>query len=186
MPKKELANAGEKRIRVAKSAYRSSVFGRFRAALGYLILAFIVVYLCFAATILRVVPTATNIGLIPVKNMTFPGGHVPVDGVILADLSSQQGDSVVDRLRQSVFPSNQAVLVRVKAGPYGKVNWAPTGFTTVNGKAIGVSLPNKPDFDLLDNTYIGVCLKGACTEGEAVVIPAANIYGEPTMKSRGN
>lgn len=169
-------------IRVAKGVYRRFIASTFASFLGWTLVALVVVYACFAVTIMRVLPTDTNLGFIPVKNITYPGGIVPEGELIVANTSASQGDGLLDRMRQAVVPSASTVLVKVKAGPYGRVAWAPSGLTTVDGKSLGIILRKDPETKLLNKQYIGECLGGACEVGEGVMIPEGNIYGEPLKK----
>lgn len=168
-------------IRIAKNIYYKNVFKKFASFFSYFVLVSVVIYMCFSLTILRVIPSNTNLGFVPVKNMTFPGGIVPEGEQVVMNTVSAQGTTFVDRMKQSFLMNPDVVLVDVLAGPYGKVKWAPGGLTTVDGKPLPVSFEEKPK-EFLEDEYIVRCIKGNCVEGEVFIIPVENVYGQPLNK----
>lgn len=170
-------------IRVAKSAYRKIVFKKVVSVLGYTVVGVLVLYLCFAATIMRVVPTTSGAGLVPVKENTFPGSNIPTGETILVDTVNEQNSEYLDRLRQAFVPSKTATVVEVVAGPYGSFKWLESGIITVDGELTKAYMSEKPmksedePKEKLLNEYLAVCVSGDCNPDEAIIVSADNVYG---------
>lgn len=173
--KKEAPKAPK--IRITKSVYRRGILKKISSIFSALVLVAFVIYLCFAVTILRVVPTSTDLGFVPVKNMTFAGGIVPPGAKVLMNRAEPQGTTIVDRAKQSLLMSSDAVLVEVVAGPFGQINWTPE-LLTVDGKPTQVTLEERPEEEYLRDEYIVRCVKGACVPGEGMLLPKDHVYGE--------
>lgn len=179
-------------IRVANTTFAKIVFLKTIKSLGIFLAIIMLVYVCFAATILRVVPTS-EAGLIPVKNVTFTGGNVPLGREVLVDTVEPQGSGVFDRLKQSFVPNSNAAVVRVVSDRIGKLEWVPPNILMVDGKPVGVPMSpvdkdgNPRNFSgengFLNDEYVAECIKGACVEGEALIIPSENIMGIPLFDS---
>ena len=73
-------------VRVSQGTYQKALITKLFAQLLIGLLVVVFVYICFAATIVRVVPS--DAGLIPVKNNTYPGGQVPPAAQILVSLEA--------------------------------------------------------------------------------------------------
>lgn len=173
-------------LRVAKNLYHRHLLRRFASIAAATLLALLVIYLCFAATLLRVLPSTTTAPL-PVKNSTVLGGIAPPGTLLVVNRRSKQGDSMVDYLKQSLLPQSDVAVGRVAAGPYGRVVWAPGVPLQVDGKPVKVTLPQDPRRALsngqyLKDMYVMECVEGACVPGEAFLLPADNIYGQPLTK----
>lgn len=170
-------------LRVANSAYRKILLKRIAAILGYSLVGVFIIYLCFAATIMRAVPTTSGAGLVLVKENTFHGGIIPENVPILVDTKAEQKNDLVERLKQSFVPSKNAAVVKVVAGPHNTIGWIASGLVTVDGALTKVHLEQQPlDADnsaktKLRDEYLTVCVSGDCTPGEGVIVPAKNIYG---------
>lgn len=164
-------------MRVAKNVYRSSVVSTLLKVFFYVPLVLAIIYVCFAATIVRVVPTLNEVGFVPVKNMTYPGGMAPQNAVLLVHLDKPQGDGIVDRLKQSFIPSERVALVSIVGGPYGKLS-SVKGEVVLDGKNTRVRT-DIGDREFLNDEYLATCLKGSCVAGEGVIFSADNIYGQP-------
>lgn len=144
-----------------------------------------IIYILFAATILRVVPTTTGAGFVPVKNITFQGGSIPKSTDVLVKRSAPAGKEILDRLKQSFTPMNDAAVVKILDGPYGKLSWSQPGIISVNGEPSEVLMPensdgsspldNRPKF--LEDEYLVMCISGACLEGTAFISPAEAVVG---------
>lgn len=173
-------------IRIAKNVYWRNAFKRLASVFSFLILTVVVIYLCFAVTILRVVPTTTDLGFVPVKNNTHPGGVAPPGSKLLMDLKEPQDEGMLSHVKQAFLMHSDVALVEVVAGPYGKMNWAPGGLVTVDGLPVPVLLEERPQEEYLKGEYLVVCLGGACVEGEGLLLPASHIIGEPiSLQRRG-
>lgn len=170
-------------IRVAKSAYRKLLFRRIFAILGYSFLGIFVIYLCFASTIMRVVPTTSGAGFVPVKENTHPGGILPSGETVLVDTESEKGREFLDRLTQSFVPSKTAAVVKIVSGPYGEFEWLESGIITVNGELTEAYLPERPILEdgkpknRLLGEYLSVCISGDCTPGEAIFVSEKKLFG---------
>ncbi len=172
-------------IRVAKKVYREQALKKSALMLGNTFLALLIIYLCFASTIIRVIPATNEVGLIVVKNATFPGGIAPINAQMVVNVKTVQETDFFSRLKQAFLPSGDVALVEVLAGPTGRVTWAASGLVTIDGNPISVSLPVAPSNEFLNDEYLVKCLKGSCKEGAGFIISAKNIYGEPLNKIKG-
>lgn len=166
-------------IRVAKGAYYKQITKKVWRGLLAMLGIVVVIYACFAATIIRVIPTNTEMGAVPVKNSTFPGGVAEVGTEMVVSMSTPQPEGTLDRLKQSVLISTDAALVKVVAGPGGTLSWAETGLITVDGERVPVRVMNQPGGGFLVNEYIVECLEGACEKGHGYIVGADQVYGEP-------
>lgn len=166
-------------IRVAKNVYRRQIVKRLLKAFTYTFLALLGVYLCFAVTIIRVIPSYGDLPPTPVKNITYPGGILPPTAKVVANLKQEQGDGGFDHLKQAVMPTQDAVLVEVLGGPHGRISWAESGLITLDGAPVDALLKEKPEGEYLTKQYLVKCIEGPCVKGEALIIPAGNIYGQP-------
>lgn len=166
-------------IRVAKNIYRKQIFRRVLKGFGYTFLALFAVYLCFAVTIIRVIPSYGELPLTPVKNVTYPGGIIPPTAKIVVNLKSAQGQGGLDHLQQAVLPTKDAALVEVIGGPNGRITWAESGLVTLDGAPVPVTLKQKPEGEFLTKQYLVKCIAGPCVKGEGLIVPAGNIYGQP-------
>lgn len=178
-------------IRVANSAASKILFKKILRGLGVAVASVAILYLCFAVTIIRVVPT-TSTGFVPVKNATFEGGKVPVGREILVDVRNPQGSGIIDRAKQSFIPNADAARVLVLAGDIGKLSWAPPSILMVDDLPLPAPMPasedgssplgDDPNDWYLKSEYAVECLSGACPVGELFIIPADHIIGVPLNK----
>lgn len=170
-------------IRVAKSAYRKILLKRIFAILGYSAVGVFIIYLCFASTIMRIVPTVSGSGMVAVKENTYRGGTFPAGETILVDTVHAQGDGYVQHLKQAFVPTKNAAVVQVVAGPFDTIQWMESGLVIVDGSLSSVYLPDQPknddgsNKDRLKNEYLSICISGDCVPGEGVITPKDNIYG---------
>lgn len=168
-------------LRVATSAYRKILLKRIAAILGYSIVGGFIVYLCFAATIMRAVPTSE--GLVLVKENTFHGGNIPANVSILINTTTEQKNDYGERLKQAFIPSKNAAVMEVVAGPHNSISWIASGLVTVDGALTDVHMSQQPlnsdgtTKTKLRDEYLGVCVSGDCVVGEGVIISSKNIYG---------
>lgn len=166
-------------IRVAKNVYRKQIFRRLAKAFTYTFLGLLGVYLCFAATIIRVIPSYGDLPPTPVKNITYPGGLIPPGAQVVVNLKEAQGNGGLDHLKQALLPTKDAVLVEVVGGPHGRIAWAESGLVTLDGAPVNVTLKEKPASEFLTKQYLVKCIDGPCVKGEGFIISASNIYGQP-------
>lgn len=166
------------KVRIAKSAYRKMWFTKIYKAITYFIVALMLVYLAFAVTVVRVLPTS-ELEFIPIKNNTFTGGIVPVGETIIVSLNEPQGTSMVDRLKQSFTLHSDVVVGEVIAGPYGYFSWTEPGIVTMDGVLIDGMLSIEPEVKMLSNQYLVKCESGVCNENELMIINKDNVFGVP-------
>ena len=164
-------------VRIAKSTYGSLMATKILKAFGFGLLAIIVLYLCFASTIVRVLPT-TSIGLTPVKNITYPGGLIPSGETVVADMQAEHGTELLDHLVQSVTPNGNVAKVRVEAGPWASFSWKE-GVVIYKDKILETSMPAEPESTDLQDDYLVTCLEGNCIPGQAYIISDGQVMGSP-------
>ena len=167
-------------VRVARNAYFRIIAKRVSMVVIWTLVSAFFVYVAFAATLLRVVPTGTMGGVL-VREPTYEGGMIPENAVVLVRTSGSAPDNMIGRLQQAFTVQSDAALVRVEAGPYGKITWASPGLTTVNGKRVSVLLTKNPG-EYLSNQYIAECLQGACDKGSGLLFRADGVLGVPSGK----
>lgn len=179
----------ERQLRVSKGAYNKTIIKRIFGIFLAVISSLLIIYLCFAFTLMRFLPTS-DFKMIPVKNITYSGGIVPVGNDIVVDLSGEKhGKNFIDRVKQTFVPTKQTAVVKVVAGPNGKLEWNKPNIISVNKKVLPISMPldnngNLP-FDEKDpylrDEYIVTCVSGDCGEGFSTIISSDSILGDPLL-----
>ena len=164
-------------VRIAKGTYSSLMATKILKALGFGVIALLVLYLCFAATIVRVLPTS-SIGFVPVKNITFAGGLIPAGENVIVDMQNTQGSEVLDHLKQSVLPNGNAARVQVEAGPWDSFTWKE-GVVIHDQQVLTMEMPNRPESTDLHDEYLVTCLEGACVPGQGYVLNENQVLGSP-------
>lgn len=164
-------------VRIARSTYSNLLATKILKAslVGLLLLA--VIYVCFAITIVRVLPT-TTVGLVPVKNITFPGGLIPAGETVVVDMEEGHGTGMTDLLQQSFVPNGNAAIVKVEAGPWGKFDWN-NGVVVYDEQILKMAMPEQPLATTLENSYLVTCLEGACVPGQGYVVHSMQVMGQP-------
>lgn len=165
-------------VRIARSTYTNMLSTRILKSVLTVFAILIVVYIAFAATIMRVIPS-TSAGLIPVKNITYEGGLVPAGATVVLSMTKAQGSSIGDYLLQAVVPQADVSVVKVIAGPWGTFGWAEPGIIAVHGKIVNDVLMPEPQTKTLDDEYLVECLRGACKAQTGYIIPADRLIGVP-------
>lgn len=170
-------------VRVAQGTYQKALVQKLVSQLIIALVALLVVYLCFAATLVRFVPS--DAGFVLTKNNTNRGGTLPANSQALVSLDPEAvvGDSMVDRLKQSFVPQKPTAVVEVLAGPIGRVKWTKS-LLTVNGKALKTNFAQDPQLEYLEDQYIAVCVAGACEPGSAVLFTSPQIIGVPVQQDK--
>lgn len=175
-------------IRVAQSTYQKALIKKLLTQVLIALMAVLLIYLCFAATIVRFVPAAG--GPVLVKNNTYPGGILPPDSSALVTLNPAKkiNGGIGDRIQQAFLPQANTATVEVLAGPIGKLDWVEPGILTVDGKSIDVPVRQDPGIEFLGAKdaegvagpeYVGVCVSGSCVPGSPVFFSTSNVYGIP-------
>jgi hypothetical protein len=165
-------------VRIARSSYANMLSTRILKNAALAIVVLLVVYLAFAATIMRVLPT-TSVGLLPVKNLTFEGGLVPPGEIVAVSMTEAQGEEIQDYLAQSLIPHKNVSVVKVIAGPWGTFEWSPPGIIAVEDQIVENVTMEEPSDEELTSEYLVECVRGACVPGEAYVIPTDHLMGVP-------
>jgi len=179
-------------IRIARQTYNSLIATKILRYAFVSFLGFMLLYLCFAVTIMRVVPSV-SIGPVLTKNITFPGGLIPEGTTVLVDVTGPQGSEMLDYLRQAFVPTNTVAVMKVHGGPWGTFNWQESGVVSYDGKILDMTIPARVNDDgvvldvpatprgdtKLENEYLMTCVEGACVPGQGYVFKALNIMGQP-------
>lgn len=169
----------QQRIRVDKATYRRAIFRKFTKLFSWLMLAAVTVYLCFAVTLLRVIPATNGLGLSPVRNTTFTAGAAPTGEIVVTSTTAPQGRTALDRLVQSVVPTKNVAKVEIVAGPFGKLDFTTKGATVVDGRVYPIVVSNPPSKHFLEKEYLVKCLGGDCVKDTGMIVPESYFYGEP-------
>jgi hypothetical protein len=176
----ETERATSPKIRVTHGLQRKFIATKAARNIGLALVMLIVVYLCFAITIVRFVPT--SFGLVLTKNNTYAGNILPSNSQVLINPGVTVKTNILGRLKESFIPTSHAQLLEVLAGPTGTINWTKPNILAVNGQVLTAKFPQNPGIKYLNNQYIGVCLKGYCTVGQPVIFDASNVLGIPENK----
>lgn len=164
------------KVRVANSAYYKMIFGKIFSGLGVLVIGLIVMYLAFALTIMRFIPSS-NMGPVLVKNATFEGGLIPA-GAVVAIGDDERPEGALGNIYNAFIPQD-VKIVKVVAGPNGEIEWKGGGLVTVNGRLLDVELEEKPEGSFLSGRYIVKCLEG-CEPG-AFLVTDNQVLGVPLI-----
>lgn len=153
---------------VARRATRSMIAF---AIMGLTMLFFTYVVL---ATTVFVALRADNHTVGVLRN-TFPVGQAPADAVVY--VSSETIDpTLLGRAKQAVFGVPAGSVVQIVTGPAGAIATNKDGYLTVNGQPTAYTA--KVDKQDLIGQYVAICVAGACTPNEPVLIGESNIVGE--------
>lgn len=168
-------SGSQQSIRVSQGTYQKALLTKFLSQLIVAIIGLLLVYVCFAATIVRFVPSSA--GIILTKNNTYPGAEIPEKAQVLISLSDiEVKTGLADRLKQAFIPQKPSALVQILAGPDGRVKWTG-GLLTVNNLPLSVPFPQNPDLKFLEGQYVSVCLKGDCTPGTSIIFKTSQTIG---------
>ena len=180
LPKKTEEESGKvPQVNVASSVFTRAVFRKFLLIFVYLFLAVVVIYACFAATLMRALPVAQSPWFIPVKNTTWEGDAAPKGSLMVVNMESEQGDSTFDKLRQAFWLNDPVAVVEVHAGPIGQVVQQENGSVLVDGVEMPGILKEKHNKKFLENEYFVTCVSGDCVPGEGSIVGKNQVYGEP-------
>lgn len=193
--KSKKSSNGKKRqssqLRIAHGAYTKVLFKRIVKIMSLVFVLLFGLYIVFASTLLRVVPT-TDAGFVPVKNLTYEGGNVPAGEQVLISMEKKQGNEFLDKLKQAFVPTTDAAIIKVVAGPYGALGWTEPDILSVNGSPVDVTLEPEDgdksplesrDDSFLKDEYLAICIKGDCEVGKGMIIPKDNVIGSPLSQS---
>lgn len=161
-------------VRISQGTYQKTIITKLASQIFIGLIAVFILYLCFAATVLRFTPAAGGMNL--VKNNTYPGGSVPAGAQLVVTPGVEVGEGSLDRLKQSFVPQSNSSIVEVLAGPNGKVKWT-SGVLTVSGKPVDLAFPTDPGIEVLANQYVAVCIKGSCVPGTPIIFEQNEILG---------
>lgn len=164
------------KVRVSNSAYYKMIFGKVLSGLGILLAALLVLYLVFAATIMRFIPSS-NAGAVLVKDPSFEGGLIPKGAVVVVG-DPDRPEGLWGNLYNTFVPQDISI-VKVEAGPTGKIEWAEGGVLTVDGKLVDVLLEEDPGGEFLSGRYVVKCLEGC--ESDSFTITSDQVVGIPLI-----
>lgn len=172
------SSMGPNAIRVSQGAYQKAILKSVFGNLILAVIALVVIYLSFAATVSRVVYSSA--GFVPLKNNTYAGGVLPPKSQALVVLGGNKvGEKVADRLKQSFIPQKPSALVSIAAGPVAQeVKWTGS-ILTVDGKAMPAPVAQDPGLEFLSGQYVAVCIEGDCTPGTLMFFKDDQVLGIP-------
>ena len=170
-------------IRISKWVAFRAQLARIMKLLFGITVALLIVYFCFALTLLRFVPSTSGTGVQLIKGVSAPGGFIQQGNQVLASAEQEQDQSWGNKLQTAFVPSDEWMLVEVVAGPYGELS-VSEGQVTVDNRVHNVNI-NLAAFrnhgKYLSDEYIVNCISGACNPGQAMIIGKEYIAGEPVM-----
>lgn len=191
-PTEEPKKKRQPQVRIARQTYNSLMAKKILKASLLLLLGLVVLYVCFAATILRFIPSI-SMGPVLTKNITFPGGLIPEGESVVIDVYSPRDDSMEEYLKQAFVPQDTYAIMKVEGGPWGGFTWDKSGVVTYEEKVLSMKIPEAVDEEgnplgypnvpsggtALENEYLMTCLAGACNPGQGYVFSAQHIVGQP-------
>lgn len=175
-------------IRINKWAALRAQISRITKLLFGIAIAVLIVYFCFAITLLRFVPSTSGTGVQLIKGISAPGGFIQQGNQVLASATTEQDQSWQNKLQVAFVPSDEWILVEVVAGPYGELG-IEDGNITVDNRVHNVDInldAFKEHGHFLNDEYIVNCVSGACVPGQARIIGKEYIAGEPVTADNDN
>lgn len=112
-------------VKVSGGAMVRAVFRRIVLFITWTVVALFIVYVLFAATLWRVVPSTSGTGAVIVTTITAEGGHILPDTDILISTDAESDGSVMRNLSEAFVPSDERFIGTVVAGPYGDFEARP-------------------------------------------------------------
>lgn len=167
-------------VRLSRKDFYTAIFSRIVKMVALVILSLVVVYVCFAGTILRFVPTNSDLGLYLVKAPIYETGVIPVGGETLVSLDEPVDKSFFGKIKTAFTMHENVALIEIQGGPLGELTWTDEGLVAVNGRIIESNpLGFNPKKEYLSEEYIGVCIEGNCVPGDLIITDDDHIYGIP-------
>lgn len=170
-------------IRISKWAAFRAQMRRVMKLLFGIVVALLVVYFCFALTLLRFVPSTSGTGVQLIKGVSAPGGFIQQGNQVLVSSEQEQDHSWGNNLQTAFIPSDEWMLVEVVAGPYGELS-VSEGQVTVDNRVHDVNI-NLGSFrnhgKFLSDEYIVNCISGACNPGQTLIVGKEYVAGEPIL-----
>lgn len=187
--KKNTDNKSATNIKVYKKTAVSTLASHIWKFIILGVVSLIVLYLVFAATILRFVPAGSDIGLTLVKNNTFKGGDIPAGEVVLINNLEPAGNDLASNLKNSFIPIKSASMVQVLAGPYGSFKYDSSGLVIIDGEPLVSKLKksettNYFEKKFLKNEYVALCIKGDCPINELIIFDKNQVIGVTINQDR--
>jgi hypothetical protein len=161
-------------VRISKSALRTIIAKKFLAGLLIADVGIAIIYIGFAATLVRY--TYTNNGFLFIQNNTYHGQILPHHAEALVTRGETFNASIISNLREAFIPQKNTEVVRVLAGPDGRIQWHKP-VLKINGKIISKQAYTNPRSSYLSNEYVGECIKGNCVPGAAIYFDQNTIMG---------
>lgn len=110
-----------------------------------------------------------------VMRNTFPVGQAPADAIVYVGSNSVE-PTLLGRAKQAVFGVQAGSVVQIVAGPAGVMGTNKDGYITVNGQP--TTYQGQVTRQTLIGDYVAICIAGACTPGDPVLVGESNIVGE--------
>lgn len=175
----------KKQVRVARDVYFKNIRRRIIMMLQLGFGALFIVYLCFAATILRVIPSFESPGFIAVKNLNDDGGIAqPGTQLLVSTVDKEVKSGFGSRFVQAFIPTQNTAIVNVVGGPYGRVQWNEA-FTVLDNNPVLVKMSDNGTA-YLNNDYLVECVKGDCEKTKGFIVSMNSVYGETVSREGGN
>lgn len=169
----------EQRVMVSKKVGRKVLKKKISFIVICIVVSLIVIYLCFAATIIRFIPTTNGMGPVLIKNSTYVGNILPKGAQVIIDTKSENDDGIIDHLKQTVIPTKNIAKVEIVAGPYGKLSYSDN-IVFVDGNSTDVSIDEGlTDSKYLQNQYVAKCLEGDCSNEKGLIFKGKQLVGIP-------
>lgn len=196
--------SNSQQVRVSYGAVGRLVVKRVVTTVFIVAFALALLYVCFAATLLRFVPTTDGSGIVPVRSTTYEGGNIPNGEILLVSNEEAQGSDIFSNLKQAFVPSSGAMIVETKGGPYGKMSWTEPDIISLDGAPLDAPFPpvmvpaneeiNSPMMEVsplypedreefLSGEYLVECISGDCEPGTMLIVPQGNVFGTVIEKS---
>lgn len=186
-------------VKVSGAAMAKAVLRRIVRVFLWTLVALFVIYILFAATLWRVVPSTSGTGPVITTTITAEGGHILPDTDVLISTDQESDSSIMSNLSEAFVPSSERAIGSVVAGPYGNFEAVPSDNNSDNesddeakydlrfeGEDLGLQISGyqiseREDYErdtFLNEEYIIECVSGDCEVGEAVIVPADYVMGE--------
>lgn len=177
------------KINIEKKTYIKIIIKKTLSIISVIFLSLIIFYIILSATIIRFIPT--DFGLVLTKNNTYIGGHIPSNSQILISDSEEINKNSFMLSLSSFKKLNEASIVEVLAGPFGKISYEESddmGYNLyIDSKKI-VQVNEKLSNNFLEDEYLVRCVKGFCNTNNTIfndnneaiyIVKSENIFGTP-------
>ena len=168
-------------VRVSKNFLTRLLYSNFKYYFGLIILAIIVVYLGFAATLMRVIVTADN-GFNLVRDAKYTSGAIPKGTPVLLDMKNADvGDGPLNNIKNSFSVHFNTAKVVVASTNHGQIIQDKENQTiTVGSDLIQGELENdlRGIETYLNQEFVAYCVSGDCNPGNYFIASQKQVLGE--------